>query len=43
MSNKLKLALTLIIASLLLAGCMPLPGEIPDLASCLTNVSPAMA
>ncbi len=43
MSNTLKLPLALIIANLLLGGCMPLPGEIPDLASYLTTVPAAVA
>ncbi|WP_257012229.1 MULTISPECIES: hypothetical protein [Pseudomonas] len=36
MSDRLKLLLTLTLASLLLGGCMQLPDDIPPLAMCAT-------
>jgi hypothetical protein len=42
MSNTLKLPLALILATLLLSGCMPFPGDLPELAICLTTASAAV-
>ncbi|WP_264082126.1 hypothetical protein [Pseudomonas hamedanensis] len=40
MSNTLKLPLTLLIAFLLLGGCMPVPDGLPELATVVATDAP---